>query len=250
MTSRDTIVECAVGAFGGSTAAPSGTTFRVTHGGRLLVVADAVGPRARAAGAAQQAIDALVAAVPKIPDVVEKLEPLLRAGFDAANAAAAVDDAARGLAAPEGVALAVIIFSGANVLIGNVGNSRCYRARGSELSVLTRDHSGVAQLQSDARLGKAAHVPSDPFQVHYGGLLSRSLGVGSVTPDITVGSAGDGERYVLCTAGLWSELSDAELREAIVRASSAEDACRRLQNRLRAHAPGHALLVAQLSVHG
>lgn len=154
------IVECAVGVPEGDAGGPSGTACRVGHGGRLMVVADAVGPRARAEGAARQAVDAFVGFIPAIPATIQEGERLLRGGFEAANLAASVDERARGLAAPEGVALVAVLIVGENALVANVGSSRCYCARGCELTVLTRDHSGVAQLQTG--FGALGRQPKSP----------------------------------------------------------------------------------------
>jgi len=97
-----------------------------------------------------------------------------------------------------GTTLVVAVFQDERVLVGHIGDSRCYRWRGSHLSRITRDHS-LLQEQIDAGL-ITPHQAS--VSVHRN-LVTRALGV----EDTVLLEVGDhrvepGDLYLLCSDGL------------------------------------------------
>ena len=97
--------------------------------------------------------------------------------------------------------------------IVNVGDSRAYLFRGGSLSHLTQDHSLTAELirRGELREEEATQHP-------YYGILTRALGVGSdVEIDQTTLAVEEGDRIVLCSDGLFNELSDEEIGSALAR---------------------------------
>ena len=110
-----------------------------------------------------------------------------------------------------GTTLVVAVFSGARVLVGHVGDSRCYRWRNEQLSQLTRDHS-LLQEQLDAGLltpQAAQHVP-------YRNLVTRALGVeDQVALDVGEHVVSPGDLYLLCSAGLSDMLPDDALAQLL-----------------------------------
>ena len=95
------------------------------------------------------------------------------------------------------------------VYIAHVGDSRCYRYRGSAFSQLTKDHTlGAAGIQ-----GKSSNV------------LSRAVGVEErVEVDLTMESPLPGDMYLLCSDGLSRMVTDEEI-SATLGAVSDLDAC-------------------------
>ncbi|MEZ5701111.1 MAG: hypothetical protein R3E42_02795 [Burkholderiaceae bacterium] len=87
-----------------------------------------------------------------------------RSIFNAANANVAYSGM--------GTTLVMGVFLGPKVMVGHVGDSRCYRLRGNTLQQLTRDHS-LLQEQIDAGL-ISQNRPSSP---HHENLVTRAAGV-------------------------------------------------------------------------
>jgi protein phosphatase len=100
--------------------------------------------------------------------------------------------------------------SGQLVLV-NVGDSRAYLWHEGALSQLTKDHSVTAELieRGELREEDAAEHP-------YYGILTRALGV---APDVEIDrrtvAVEKGDRVVLCSDGLFNELSCGEITRAL-----------------------------------
>ncbi len=93
----------------------------------------------------------------------------------------------------------------------NVGDSRAYRLRDGSLEQLTTDHSLTAELVRQGRL-RADEAVDHPDRA----ILTRALGVGpGVDVDREVHPVTAGDRLLLCSDGLWSEVTDDELRTSI-----------------------------------
>jgi protein phosphatase len=98
-----------------------------------------------------------------------------------------------------------------HVALVNVGDSRAYLWHEGALSQLTRDHSVTAELieRGELREEEAAQHP-------YYGVLTRALGVGSdVDIDRTTLAVEEGDRIVVCSDGLFNELSGEEIENAM-----------------------------------
>jgi PPM family protein phosphatase len=93
----------------------------------------------------------------------------------------------------------------------NVGDSRAYLLHDDKLTQLTQDHSVTADLVRRGELQE--HDAAD--HPHYG-VLTRALGVG---PDIEVDGAtyslGEGDRVLVCSDGLYNEVSSDEMATAM-----------------------------------
>ena len=93
----------------------------------------------------------------------------------------------------------------------HVGDSRAYLARDGELTRLTHDHSVTGEL---VRLGELteAQAAEHPHR----NVLTRALGVG---PDVELDSAAHpvtaGDRLLLCSDGLFNEVSEAAIADAM-----------------------------------
>jgi len=121
--------------------------------------------------------------------------------------------------------LLVAVFGGARLTVAHVGDSRLYRLRQGQLSLLTRDHS-LLQEQIDAGLVP----PSLARSVQYKNLVTRAVGVGdAVLADVGEHVVQPGDTYLLCSDGLNDMLSDGEIGQILRREKPLRDA-------------GHALL--------
>jgi PPM family protein phosphatase len=88
-----------------------------------------------------------------------------------------------------------------------VGDSRCYRLRGTTLQQLTRDHS-LLQEQIDAGLITEEQAQ---FATHKN-LVTRALGVeDTVLLEVNEFRVEDGDLYLFCSDGLSDMVSDERL---------------------------------------
>lgn len=95
----------------------------------------------------------------------------------------------------------------------NVGDSRAYLWHEGTLTQLTQDHSVTAELVQRGEL-TTEEAPRHP---HYG-VLTRALGVGpAVDIDQTILAVEDGDRVIVCSDGLFNELSSAKIASLIAR---------------------------------
>ncbi|NOY93796.1 MAG: serine/threonine-protein phosphatase [Deltaproteobacteria bacterium] len=121
-----------------------------------------------------------------------------------------------------GMATTVVVAylpRGAGILhLAHVGDSRAYRLRGSQLELLTEDHSllrDVLELAPNIDDAKAAALPR--------AVITRALGVEPrVRVTIRSFEVLPGDRFMLCSDGLTDELDDEQLREALLEGKSPE----------------------------
>ncbi len=115
---------------------------------------------------------------------------------------------------------AILLESEAHVV--HVGDSRCYLVRGEVIHQITDDHSYVMEQvrQGLMTLQEAQYSP-------YRNVITRSIGMEQVEPDIYRVVLEDGDRLVLCTDGLTTHVSDEQIAE-VVRAHSPSAAAQKL----------------------
>ncbi len=116
------------------------------------------------------------------------------------NANRAIFDAAHthALYAGMGTTLVLAAFLDERVLVGHIGDSRCYRWRGAHLARITRDHS-LLQEQIDAGL----ITPQQAAVSVHRNLVTRALGVeDAVVLEVSEHRIEPGDLYLLCSDGL------------------------------------------------
>ena len=118
--------------------------------------------------------------------------------------------------------LSALVMTPGEAHLGHVGDSRVYRRRDGELELLTTDHSQVMEL---LRMHIITPEQATEHPARYA--LTRSVG-----GDITVRTDIRNERlerddsFLLCSDGLWSNVTSSEIAEALGRTPA--EACRRL----------------------
>ncbi len=125
-----------------------------------------------------------------------------------------------------GTTLTAAMVTPAGVSIGHVGDSRAYRLRDGSLEQLTHDHSLVAELERSGQLTAEAaeHHPQRS-------IITRALGPeADVEVDAHTHATRPSDAYLLCSDGLTSMVSNAEiesiLRGAKTLSEAAEDLVR------------------------
>ena len=101
----------------------------------------------------------------------------------------------------------LLVLSRDRILLGHVGDSRCYQLRHGRLALLTVDHS-LVQEQVDLGLLD----PDQARRSHYRNVLTRAVGIiPHLKVDIRSLSPAPGDCFLLCTDGLHTMLSDGEI---------------------------------------
>lgn len=102
----------------------------------------------------------------------------------------------------------------------NIGDSRTYRLADGELEQISVDHSVVQELIESGEL-TAAEAATD----HRRNIITRAIGAGSAgDADFWMFPAELGDRMLICSDGLSSEVSDAQIREILVLESDPQTA--------------------------
>jgi serine/threonine protein phosphatase PrpC len=149
----------------------------------------------------------------------------LKAAFRLANRkiAAAIADSQdlRGMA----TTASAILAGGRTACVAHVGDSRVYVLKNSTLSQLTHDHSWV---EEQVRAG--ALSPSAARQHPWRNVVTRALSGGDDPEvDVTEIEPKAGERYLLCSDGLFTAVTDQQIAAILSDwSASLQDICQRL----------------------
>jgi PPM family protein phosphatase len=201
-------------------------------GTRLLAVADGIGGPAGCLASAA-AIDAL-----------KPLEAMDAAGGNAGGSDAAgsdlpgsdllsavtdavghAEEAIREIArsTPSGQALTTLtamLWSGSQLALVHIGDTRAYLLRGDEFFQLTHDHTYVQSLIDEGRL-TPEEAASHPQRL----LLVRALtGTDGENPDLSLHTAAAGDRYLLCSDGLSTVVPNETLHAVLGAAAGPQQA--------------------------
>jgi serine/threonine protein phosphatase PrpC len=136
----------------------------------------------------------------------------------------------RGMAASDrklngmGTTLVALLQDGDMVHVANVGDSRGYLLRQSELSQVTVDHSLVQELVDDGRLS-----PKDAERHPQRSVITRALGIDpEVEFDLFTYKLQVGDRLLLCSDGLSDVVEPTQIRNVLLRVRSPQKAARQL----------------------
>lgn len=103
-----------------------------------------------------------------------------------------------------GTTLSAGLVLGVNLLIIHIGDCRVYRIRNGSISLLTQDHSYVAELLKGGLINEdeAIHHPDR-------NRITRALGFeDNFSPDFYFEPISEGDIYLFCTDGLYEDLTD------------------------------------------
>lgn len=106
-----------------------------------------------------------------------------------------------------GTTLVVAVFRRDSLILGHIGDSRCYRLRRDEFRQITRDHS-LLQEQLEAGLIS----PQEAAVSVHKNLLTRALGVDQGAQlELNDFEVESGDLYLLCSDGLSDMVSDSAI---------------------------------------
>lgn len=111
-----------------------------------------------------------------------------------------------------GTTLVVGVFQGAKLILGHIGDSRCYRLRAGEFTQITRDHS-LLQEQIDAGLLTVEQAATSTYK----NLVTRALGVDdTVMLELNEYDVEAGDIYLMCSDGLSDMVEDPEIGSVLL----------------------------------
>ena len=143
-------------------------------------------------------------------EILQVLEHAVQAACNAVYARAQAEADKRGM----GTTATVLLIAGAGDqlrgFIAHVGDSRCYLARQNQCHVLTEDHSLMNELVRRGKLNRE-QIESSPYK-QYKNAVTRAVGVyGSVEVDTFDFDILPGDRFLICSDGMYAYVDDVEL---------------------------------------
>jgi len=115
-----------------------------------------------------------------------------------------------------GTTLVVGVFQSARLMLGHIGDSRCYRLRGTQFQQITKDHS-LLQEQIDAGL----ITPEQALTSVNKNLVTRALGVeDAVLLEVNEHRVELGDIYLMCSDGLSDMVGDEEIAAILLGSKS------------------------------
>ena len=179
--------------------------------GRLIAVADGMGGHAGGEVASRVAIRTLQSMAPMLTDetidsdsshdlIINSLHTIDVEIGDFAREAIEL----RGM----GTTLTALVIHNDGIALLHVGDSRCYRLRGNTLEQLSNDHTVIQEL-----LSQGAITPTEALDHPQRSVLTQALmGEGNIVPVLQLYDAKAGDRYLLCSDGLSSVLTEKEIK--------------------------------------
>jgi serine/threonine protein phosphatase PrpC len=120
-----------------------------------------------------------------------------------------------------GTTLVVGVFQDGRLMLGHIGDSRCYRLRSNLLEQITKDHS-LLQEQMDAGL----ITPEQAATSTNKNLVTRALGVeDAVLLEVNEHKVEPGDLYLMCSDGLSDMLDDEAIAQVLAGEASLEHKC-------------------------
>jgi serine/threonine protein phosphatase PrpC len=187
-------------------------------GPRLLAVADGMG--GHAAGEVASAV--AIAALTDLDDDMSPSELQIALATAVAHANQILHDmvSADPSISGMGTTLTAMLWSGGKVALCHIGDSRAYVLSGGELRQITHDHTLVQSLVDDGRIS-----PDEAATHPQRSLLLRALdGTSEAEPDLSILEAHAGDRYLLCSDGLSSVVSEETIHRTLATVADPDDA--------------------------
>jgi protein phosphatase len=190
-------------------------------GTRLLAVADGYGRRgAPASTAAIEALKALETEALPAGELLNVLQDAVR------RAGQAVQDL--DTAADSGTTLTAMLWTGSQLALVHIGDSRAYLLRDGELFQITHDHTLVQSMVDQGRLTPDEATSHPQRSLLLRALTSEAADASPPEPDLRLHDARPGDRYLLCSDGLSTVVPADDLRRVLSTTPDREQAVRDL----------------------
>jgi protein phosphatase len=179
-------------------------------GAHVLAVADGLGGHPggeKASGATISVVAALETSGAASAEPLAALRHAVQQASADIRAMAESDPGLEGL----GTTLTAMFWSGSQLALVHIGDSRAYLLREGELFLLTEDHTYVQSLVKAGKIGPGEAAAHPQRQ-----LLVRALDATSdPEADLSLHAVKSGDRYLLCTDGLHRVVATARIQSAL-----------------------------------
>jgi PPM family protein phosphatase len=191
-------------------------------GPHLLAIADGMGGHAAGEVASAVAISTLAPLDTDTTglDMLQALADAVSAANATLNQITVSDPTTEGM----GTTLTALLWSGADVALCHIGDSRAYLLREGSFQQITHDHTLVQSLVDEGRLTPEA-AASHPQRSLVMRALQSSI---PADPDLIMLRAQVGDRYLLCSDGLSDVVSDETLGKTLTDLTDLDEAVERL----------------------
>ncbi|MET1043394.1 MAG: Stp1/IreP family PP2C-type Ser/Thr phosphatase [Microbacteriaceae bacterium] len=193
-------------------------------GTHLFVVADGMGGHAGGDVASAIAVKRILDADKKY-ESAEDAEFALKSALIAANSLLAEAVFEHQELTGMGTTVSGLIRVGNEMALAHIGDSRIYLFRDGELTQITADHTFVQRLVDSGRI-----TPEEAAVHPRRSVLMRVLGdvAASTEIDTTIVRTQPGDRWLICSDGLSSYVTDDKIRAALSQHPHTKDAANRL----------------------
>jgi PPM family protein phosphatase len=186
----------------------------------LFVVADGMGGAQAGEVASQIAVETFAQGLPDSGPAEERLVSRIREANERIHALSQSDRDRAGM----GTTMTAAYLDDAHFAIAHVGDSRAYLYRDGELQRLTKDHTLVQALIDEGKL-----TEEEAEQHPQRSVITRALGPeATVKIDTFSYPARAGDILLLCSDGLTSMISEAQIAATLAAASNLTDAADKL----------------------
>jgi PPM family protein phosphatase len=186
----------------------------------LFVVADGMGGAQAGEVASQIAVETFAQGLPDSGPAEERLVNRIREANERIHALSQSDRDRAGM----GTTMTAAYLDDAHLAIAHVGDSRAYLFRDGELQRLTKDHTLVQALIDEGKL-----TEEEAEQHPQRSVITRALGPeATVKIDTFSYPARGGDILLLCSDGLTSMISEAQIAATLAAASNLTDAAEQL----------------------
>jgi serine/threonine protein phosphatase PrpC len=179
-------------------------------GGKLMcIVADGMGGHRKGEVASRTVLDIFRTQREEI-EGEEQIADVIRLARERLNSIAKSDRTGFGL----GTTVSGLVIVKGRAVVFNCGDSRAYLHRGMSLNRITKDHSLVQRLVDEGM------ITEEEMRSHPQKNIVTSAIIGDMRADLPVFSVeemaiNEGDRFFLCTDGVWESLSRAEMERCL-----------------------------------
>ncbi|HEX4869465.1 MAG TPA: Stp1/IreP family PP2C-type Ser/Thr phosphatase [Moraxellaceae bacterium] len=185
----------------------------------VAMVADGMGGHAAGEVASGMAIDTTLAILRQTAGLAAR--DRLETSLQAANAGIREKAASSPRYKDMGTTVVAALLDRQGLTVAHCGDSRLYRLRRGELLALTRDHSLLQEF-----IDKGLYSPEEARQKVARNILTHALGLeDQARVDVAEHVVQAGDRYLLCSDGLYEMVSDSEIAALLGRPLPLGDIC-------------------------
>lgn len=192
----------------------SGNEDSALINGALIAVADGMGGHAGGEVASKVAIKTLAQILPLLNNNEmdpESLEDFLLNSISEVDHEIGQTAAANDRLSGMGTTLTAVALYRDKAYVLHAGDSRAYRLRGKEFIQLTKDHSVVQELIDSGAITEDEALIHPQRSV----LTNVLMGHGNITPLLVAYDVKAGDKFLLCSDGLNTVVSNNEIKERL-----------------------------------